>query len=188
MGTRRSTLYEDVEHILYDTATLDAAIADLGRRISADYAGTDLVVVGILKGALFFLADLIRRITIPLVMDFMAISSYGEATQTSGVARIVKDLEENIEGRHVLIVEEVVDSGLTAGYLLKTLALRRPASLKICALLDKPYRRILETPIHYKGLTANDEFLVGYGLDFKDQYRHLPFVCTLAAEKGRGSM
>ncbi|MCL5774063.1 MAG: hypoxanthine phosphoribosyltransferase [Firmicutes bacterium] len=172
-------MLNDVEEILLSAEDIENRIKELAEKISSDYKGKELVLISVLKGSMFFTADLIRHISIPVILDFIAISSYGEATETSGVARIIKDLEENIENRHILIVEDIVDTGLTLGYLMRTLKLKNPASIKVCTLLDKPVRRILEVPIDYKGFEIEDKFVVGYGLDFLGKYRHMHFICTL---------
>ncbi len=154
-------------------------VAELGEQISRDYAGRSLLLVGVLKGAVFFLSDLMRYIDIPVEVDFMAVASYGSATDSSGVVRILKDLDAAIEGRDVLIVEDIVDSGLTLQYLLRNLGSRNPASLEVCALLTKPSRRKVELPSRYVGFQIADKFVVGYGLDYGEQYRNLPFVAAL---------
>ena len=148
-------------------------IKRLGRQISKDYEGKELFCVGVLKGALMFLADLVREITVPVSYDFMAISSYGAATKSSGVVRIIKDLDVPIESKHVLVVEDIIDSGLTLNYLLTNLRTRNIASLKVCTLLDRPYRRVVSVPVDYNGFVINDDFVVGYGLDFNQKYRNL---------------
>ena len=154
-------------------------VAELGEQISRDYAGRSLLLVGVLKGAVFFLSDLMRYIDIPVEVDFMAVASYGSATDSSGVVRILKDLDAAIEGRDVLIVEDIVDSGLTLQYLLRNLGSRNPRSLEVCALLTKPARRKVELPSRYVGFEIPDRFVVGYGLDYAEQYRNLPFVAVL---------
>ncbi len=157
-------------------------IAELGAEISADYAGKDLLLVGVLKGAVFFMADLMRHITVPCEVDFMAISSYGASTDSSGVVRILKDLDETIEGRNVLVVEDIIDSGLTLSYLKRTLGARHPASLEVCALLTKPERREVEVPVRYIGFEIPNRFVVGFGLDYAERYRNLRYVGVLADE------
>jgi hypoxanthine phosphoribosyltransferase len=161
---------------------LAARVEELAGRISRDYAGEEIVLVGILKGAVFFLADLARRIEVPVSLDFMAVSSYGSSTNSSGVVRILKDLDLDIGGRHVIIVEDVIDSGLTVSYLLKNLRSRRPASLEICALLTKPSRRRSEIACKYVGFEIPDKYVVGYGLDLADHYRTLEFIGVLTPE------
>jgi len=175
-------MLEDVGEIILDTETIQKRVAVLAETISRDYEGKNLIMICVLKGSMFFLADLIRKISIPVTLDFIGISSYGEATRTSGVVKITKDLEENIEGLDVLIVEDIVDTGLTLSYLINALKLRKPASIRICCLLDKTAHRLVDIPIDYRGFYIEDSFVVGYGLDFQDKYRHLPFVCVLKQE------
>ena len=169
-----------VGEILIEEPSLQKRIRELGREISADYAGRELLLVGVLKGAVFFMADLMRELTIPCEIDFMAISSYGDATDSSGIVRILKDLDINIEGRHVLVVEDIIDSGLTLSYLMRNLESREPASLEVCALLTKPSRREIDVPVRYVGFEIPNKFVVGYGLDFGERYRNLPFVGVLS--------
>jgi hypoxanthine phosphoribosyltransferase len=168
-----------VEEILIDEDRLGARIAELGDEISADYAGRDLLLIGVLKGAVFFMSDLMRRLTVPCEIDFMAISSYGASTDSSGVVRILKDLDINIQGRHVLVVEDIIDSGLTLSYLVRNLEAREPASLEICALLTKPERREIDVQVRYVGFEIPNRFVIGYGLDFAERYRNLPYVAVL---------
>ena len=168
-----------VTEVLIDRETLQRRISELGEEISADYTGRDLLLVGVLKGAVFFMADLMRGLTIPCEIDFMAISSYGDSTDSSGVVRILKDLDINIEGRDVLVVEDIIDSGLTLSYLLRNLESREPASLEICALLTKPDRREIDVPVRYVGFEIPNRFVIGYGLDFAERYRNLPYVGVL---------
>ncbi len=158
---------------------LQRRIAELGAEISRDYAGRELILVGVLKGAVLFLADLMRHIDVPCEIDFMAISSYGSQTDSSGVVRILKDLDAPIEGRDVLIVEDIIDSGLTLHYLLKNLRARNPASLEVCSLLTKPERRRVDLPIRYVGFEIPNRFAIGYGLDHAQRYRNLGFVAAL---------
>ncbi|HET7568631.1 MAG TPA: hypoxanthine phosphoribosyltransferase [Gaiellaceae bacterium] len=172
-------LQRAVGEVLIDEETLQTRIAALGEEISADYAGRDLLLVGVLKGAVFFLADLMRNLTVPCEIDFMAISSYGASTDSSGVVRILKDLDINIEGRDVLVVEDIIDSGLTLSYLMRNLEAREPASLEICALLTKPERREIDVPVRYTGFEIPNRFVIGYGLDFAERYRNLPYVGVL---------
>jgi hypoxanthine phosphoribosyltransferase len=174
-----SELEAAVGEVLIEEDALQERIAELGRRLSADYADRDLLLVGVLKGAVFFMADLMRRLTVPCEIDFMAISSYGAATGSSGVVRILKDLDLSIEGRHVLVVEDIIDSGLTLSYLTRTLEARAPASLEVCALLTKPDRREVDVPVRYVGFEIPNKFVIGYGLDFAERYRNLPFVGVL---------
>jgi hypoxanthine phosphoribosyltransferase len=158
---------------------LEARVRELGAEISRDYAGRDLVLIGVLKGAVLFLADLIRELEVPCEVDFMAVSSYGSSTDSSGVVRILKDLDASIEGRDVLLVEDIVDSGLTLHYLLKNLRARNPGSLEVCALLTKPERRRVDLPIRYVGFEIPNRFAIGYGLDHGQRYRNLPYVAAL---------
>jgi hypoxanthine phosphoribosyltransferase len=168
-----------VEEILIDESALHARIGELGDEISADYAGRDLLLIGVLKGAVFFMADLMRRLTVPCEIDFMAISSYGASTDSSGVVRILKDLDINIEARHVLVVEDIIDSGLTLSYLIRNLEAREPASLEVCALMTKPERREIDVDVRYVGFEIPNRFVIGYGLDFAERYRNLPYVGVL---------
>ena len=169
----------DIGEILVQPDELRRKVADLGAAISRDYAERDLLLVGVLKGAIFFLSDLMREITIPCEVDFMAVASYGSATDSSGVVRIIKDLDASIEGRHVLIVEDIVDSGLTLQYLLRNLRARGPESVEVCALLTKPERRKIELEARYVGFEIPNRFAIGYGLDHDERYRNLPFVAAL---------
>jgi hypoxanthine phosphoribosyltransferase len=168
-----------VGEILIEEEPLQARIAELGVEISSEYEGRDLLLVGVLKGAVFFMADLMRELSIPCEIDFMAISSYGAATDSSGVVRILKDLDTNIAGRDVLVVEDIIDSGLTLSYLMRSLKARKPASLEICALLTKPERREIEVPVKFVGFEIPNKFVIGYGLDFAERYRNLPYVAVL---------
>ena len=172
----------DIKEILISAAQLQARVAELGRAISADYAALNPVVVGVLKGVTLFMADLLRTITIPVEVDFLAVSNYSPEAHASGSVRLEKDLGMPITGRHVLFVEDVVDTGLTLNYLLHTLQARRPASLEVCALFNKPFHRLLDVPLKYTGFDLPDRFVVGYGLDFHEKYRNLPFVCLLKPE------
>jgi hypoxanthine phosphoribosyltransferase len=170
-----------IDRTLIDADELSKRVEELARQISVDYAGRELVLVCVLKGAVFFLADLARRLTIPCSLDFMAVSSYGSATDSSGTVRILKDLDMDIQEKHVLIIEDIIDSGLTLSYLTKNLKARRPASLEICALLTKPSRRRINLVCRYVGFEIPDEFVVGYGLDFAERYRTLDYIGTLKA-------
>jgi hypoxanthine phosphoribosyltransferase len=170
---------EAIGSVLVSREELQAKVAELGALISADYAGKELLLVGVLKGAVFFMADLARHITVPVSLDFMAVSSYGSSTDSSGVVRILKDLDTTIEGRHVLVVEDIIDSGLTLSYLMKNLRSRRPASLEVCALLTKPSRRRVEIRCRYIGFEIPNLFVVGYGLDLAERYRTLDYVASL---------
>jgi hypoxanthine phosphoribosyltransferase len=175
----QAELERAITEVLIDEETLKRRIVEVGEEISIDYAGQDLLLVGVLKGAVFFMSDLMRHLTISCEIDFMAISSYAGATESSGVVRILKDLDMNIEGRHVLVVEDIIDSGLTLSYLIRNLEAREPASLEVCALLTKPERREIEVPVRYVGFEIPNRFVVGYGLDFGEKYRNLPYVAVL---------
>jgi len=178
-GKRGIIVNDDVERILLSAVDIRAKVAELGRKISEDYQGKELIVVGILKGAAIFCSDLLREITVPVSLDFMAVSSYGASTKSTGVMRILKDLDESIQGKHVLLVEDIVDTGLTLNYLREYLEGRNPASLKVCVLLDKPSRRKTEVAVEYRGFEIPDEFVVGYGLDYAEKYRNLPYISVL---------
>ena len=177
-----TSVHSDVGEVLIDEETLRNRIVELGAEVSADYEGRDLLLVGVLKGAIFFISDLMRELTVPCEVDFMAISSYGAATDSSGVVRIIKDLEINISGRDVLVVEDIIDSGLTLSYLMRNLESREPASLEVCALLTKPERREIDVPVRYIGFEIPNRFVIGYGLDFAERYRNLPYVGVLDTE------
>jgi hypoxanthine phosphoribosyltransferase len=170
-----------IERVLVSEAELTRRVRELGAEISRDYAGRDLVLIGVLKGAVFFVSDLMRQMELSVEVDFMAVSSYGSATKSSGVVRILKDLDSAIQGRDVLIVEDIVDSGLTLRYLLRSLRGRNPSTLEVCALLVKPDARVVDVPVRYVGFEIPNEFVVGYGLDYQQRYRGLPYVATLAA-------
>ncbi|MDX6691001.1 MAG: hypoxanthine phosphoribosyltransferase [Solirubrobacteraceae bacterium] len=171
-----------VGEILVQPDDLSRRVRELGEQISLDYAGRDLLLVGVLKGAVFFLSDLMRHIDTPCEVDFMAVASYGSSTDSSGVVRILKDLDVALEGRHVLIVEDIIDSGLTLQYLLRSLGARNPESIEVCALLTKPERRKVELEPRYVGFEIPNRFVVGYGLDHRERYRNLPYVAALAGE------
>ncbi len=173
---------EDVKETLFTKEQIGEKISELGKAISRDYAGRDLVLIGILKGSVLFMADLLREITIPCSMDFMAVSSYGNATTSSGVVRILKDLDFIIEGKDVLVVEDIIDSGITLKYLIEYLEAKKPNSVEITCLLTKPERRKTEIDVKYLGFTVPDFFLVGYGLDFAEKYRNLPYIGILKEE------
>jgi hypoxanthine phosphoribosyltransferase len=173
-----------IGEILVQPDDLRRKVADLGAAISRDYDGRDLLLVGVLKGAVFFLSDLMREISVPCEVDFMAVASYGSATDSSGVVRILKDLDASIEGRNVLIVEDIVDSGLTLQYLLRNLRARGPASVEVCALLTKPDRRKIELEARYVGFEIPNRFAIGYGLDHGERYRNLPYVAALQHPNG----
>ena len=168
-----------IGEILVPAEDLRRRVRELAAEVSRDYEGKDLVLVGVLKGAVLFLSDLMRALDLQCEVDFMAVASYGSATKSSGVVRILKDLDAVIEDRDVLIVEDIVDSGLTLSYLLRTLKARHPASLEVCALLTKPERRKVELPIRYEGFAIPNKFAIGYGLDHAERYRNLPFVAAL---------
>ena len=181
--TRQPDLVADVAQVLLSEEQIQAKVLELGRRISADYAGRQVTLVSVLKGSLPFMADLMRAIAIPVQIDLMEVSSYGgTATESSGLVRILKDLSSSIDGRHVMIVEDIIDTGLTLNYLVRYLRGKNPASLRICTLLDKPARRLVEIEIDYRGFEIPDQFVVGYGLDFGEIYRNLRFVGVLRPE------
>lgn len=175
-------MLHDVETILLDKNVLAERVRELGETISRDFAGEEVLLVGILKGASVFLSDLIREISLPAYIDYMVVSSYGNSTETSGVVRIIKDLEEDIDGKNIIIVEDIIDTGLTLEYLKKNLLSRNPKCIKICTLLDKPARRQSQIQVDYKGFEVPDEFIVGYGIDYAEKYRNLPFVGILKRE------
>ena len=174
-----ATVKDAVGEILIEEDVLQGRIAELGAEVSRDYEGKDLLLVGVLKGAVFFLADLMRELSVPCEIDFMAISSYGAGTDSSGVVRILKDLDMNIAGRDVLVVEDIIDSGLTLSYLMRSLTARKPSSLEVCTLLTKPERREVDVPVRYVGFEIPNKFVIGYGLDFDQRYRNLPYVAVL---------
>lgn len=175
-------MQQDIQKILFTEEALNQRIEVLGKQITADYKDKPLTVVGILKGSNIFTSDLVRKIDLPLKMDFMAVSSYGNATESTGVVKIMKDLDRGIEGENILIVEDIVDSGLTLKYLKDILLTRNPASVKICTLLDKPLRRKEKVAVDYLGFEVPDEFIVGYGIDYAERYRNLPYVGVLKRE------
>lgn len=174
-----SELWDDVERVLLTRQQISERVAELGRRLSEDYTGKDPVLVSVLKGAYIFMADLSRVITIPCSVDFMAVSSYGRGTESSGTVQIIKDLDTNIQNKHVIVVEDILDSGVTLSHLLGLLKKRRPASLRLVTLLDKPARRQALVEVDYRGFEVPDAFLVGYGLDYAEKYRNLPDICIL---------
>lgn len=175
-------MLEDIESILIDEDKLAKRIKEIGQEISEDFAGEEIMLVGILKGASVFMSDLIRQISLPVYIDYMVVSSYGNSAETSGVVRIIKDLEDNIDGKNIIIVEDIIDTGLTLSYLKQNLLSRNPKTLKICTLLDKPARREKEINIDYRGFEVPDEFIIGYGIDYAEKYRNLPFVGLLKRE------
>jgi hypoxanthine phosphoribosyltransferase len=178
---------DDIAEILVDEASIAQRVRELGAQIAQDYRDRDLVLVSILKGALPFLADLMRQVQIPLALDFLEVSSYGNATETSGVVRILKDLAKPIEARDVLVVEDILDTGHTLSFVLEHLRSQRPASLRLCTLLDKPARRVIPITIDYRGFEIPDKFVVGYGLDYAEKYRNLPFIGVLKPEVYRST-
>jgi hypoxanthine phosphoribosyltransferase len=173
---------DDIESVLIPAADIDAKLRELAARLSSDFAGEEILLIGVLKGALLVMADLARHLEISCALDFMAVSSYGSSTSSSGVVRILKDLDTDIEGRNVVIVEDIVDSGLTLDYLVKNLRSRKPAALEVLSLLTKPTRREVDLPIRYVGFEVPDVFVVGYGLDYAEHYRTLPCIATLRPE------
>lgn len=176
-------MLEDIEKILLTKEDIARKVKQLGEEITLDYQGKEnILLVGVLKGAFIFLADLMRNIKLPVQVDFMAVSSYGASTESSGVVRILKDLDQDIEGKNLIIVEDIIDSGLTLSYMCKILESRKPVSLKICSLLDKPSRRKVDLKVDYLGFQIPDEFVVGYGLDYSEKYRNLPCIGVLKPE------
>jgi hypoxanthine phosphoribosyltransferase len=183
----RMSLHDDVEVVLLDADAIANRVAELGAQLTADYAGREPVLVSVLKGAFIFLADLMRAMDLPASIDLMEVSSYGAGTETSGQVRILKDLSKPIEGRDVIVVEDIIDTGLTLNYLLRYLSERKPASIRVCCLLDKPARRLADIPIDYRGFTIPDRFVIGYGLDFDERYRNLPYIGVLKPSVYGGS-
>ncbi|NLP29327.1 MAG: hypoxanthine phosphoribosyltransferase [Clostridia bacterium] len=175
-------MINDIKEILLDEEKINEKVTELGGLISQDYKDEELVLIGVLKGSVMFMSDLMKAITIPCCMDFMAVSSYGSSTQTSGVVRILKDLDYDIEGKKVLIVEDIIDSGITLKYLLEYLRARKPSSIEVVCLLNKPERRRVEIEVKYQGFEVPDHFLVGYGLDYDEKYRNLPYIGILKEE------
>ncbi len=175
-------MQNDVDEVMITDDQIREKTAELGRKLTEDYRGKNPLLICVLKGGLMFLADLMREIDIPVEIDFMAVSSYGDTTESSGVVRILMDLDRNIEGRHVLIVEDIIDTGRTLTYIIENLRTRDPASIKVCTLLNKPARRVLDIPIDYVGFEIPDRFVIGYGLDYGEIYRNLPFVGVLKPE------
>ncbi len=178
---------DEVEKVLFTEEEIKARVKELARQISEDYKGKDLLLVGILRGAIVLVADLIRELNIPVAVDFIAISSYGLATKSSGVVRILKDLDEDIRNRHILLIEDIIDTGLTISYLLKNLKARQPASLEVCTLLLKESKQRIPLNIRYLGFVVPDKFVVGYGLDFAQKYRYLRSICALKQEVCAGA-
>lgn len=188
LSPHMKTFENDIEQVLLSSEEIQRKIAEIGAQITQDYAGGDLLLVGVLKGAFVFMADLSRHIHLPLEFDFMAVSSYGAATHTSGVVRILKDLDHEIQGRNVLVVEDIVDSGLTLSYLLKNLRTRKPASLEVVALMQKTGVQRVPLDIRYRAFEIPSVFVVGYGLDYAERFRNLPFVGTLRPEVYRDAV
>lgn len=176
------SMLDDIKEVLIETEQLAERVRELGEEISEDYAGKEILMIGVLRGAVIFMADLARAISVPVAIDFMAVSSYGASTTSSGIVRILKDLDEELDGKHVLIVEDIIDSGLTLNYLVENLKARKPASVKLCTLLNKPSRRKAPVHVDYNGFTIPDYFVVGYGLDYAEKYRNLPFIGVLKPE------
>ena len=174
-------MFDDIEKILINDTELKEKVIELGKNISDDYKGLSPVFITVLRGSIIFLCDLIREVKIPISLDFLSVSSYSGQSHT-GVVRIIKDLDENIENKHVILIEDIIDTGLTLNYIIGMLRERKPASIKVCALLDKKVRRIIDIPIDYKGFEIPDEFVVGYGMDYNQQYRNLPFIGILKEE------
>ena len=175
----QGSIHDDVEEILLSGQEIADRVSELGAQLAADYAGRDPVLVSVLKGSIIFLADLIRSMEMPVSLDLMEVSSYGASTETSGQVRILKDLSKPIAGRDVIVVEDIIDTGLTLNYLLKYLRDRSPASIRICCLLDKPARRLADIDIDYRGFSIPDRFVIGYGLDYDERYRNLPYIGVL---------
>ena len=171
---------KETVRVLIPEDKVDERIAQLGAQISQDYAGRQVHLIGILKGSIFFICELAKRITVPVTMDFMSVSSYGAGTKSSGVVKLIKDLDEPVNGKEILVVEDIIDSGRTLSYLLKNLSDRQPASISLCTLLDKPERREVDVEVDYQGFHIPDEFVVGYGLDYDQRYRNLPYIGVLS--------
>lgn len=176
------SMHDDIREVLFSEEEIAEIVRNMGRQISEDYKGKNLFLVSVLKGSLPFMADLMRQITIPCTIDFLAVSSYGKDTKTSGEVRVIKDLDASLEGKDLLIVEDILDSGVTLSYLLKMLSARNPASIRLCTLLDKPERRRVDIHADYVGTSVPDEFIVGYGLDYAEEYRNLPYIGVLKPE------
>ena len=172
-------MLQDIERVLLSEEQLRQRVRELGEEISKEYAGKEILMIGVLRGAVMFMADLARAITVPVMIDFMAVSSYGTSTSSSGIVRILKDLDEEVAGKHVLIVEDIIDSGLTLSYLVDNIKSRQPVSVRICTLLNKPERRKVDLEVNYNGFVVPDEFVVGYGLDYAEKYRNVPFIGIL---------
>lgn len=179
-------MINDIQEVLLSADEIATRVKEIGDQISADYAGEEILMIGVLRGAVIFMSDLARAISIPVAIDFMAVSSYGASTTSSGIVRILKDLDEEVAGRHLLVVEDIIDSGLTLNYLLDNLHSRKPASIRLVTLLNKPERRKKEVHVDYNGFTIPDHFVVGYGLDYAEKYRNLPFIGILKPEAYEG--
>lgn len=176
------SMHDDIREVLFSEEEIAEIVRNMGRQISEDYKGKNLFLVSVLKGSLPFMADLMRQITIPCTIDFLSVSSYGKGTKTSGEVRVIKDLDASLEGKDLLIVEDILDSGVTLSYLMKMLSARNPASIRLCTLLDKPERRRVDVHADYVGTSVPDEFIVGYGLDYAEEYRNLPYIGVLKPE------
>ena len=172
-------LEQDIERVLFSEEELDRRVSEIAAEINRDYAGKEPMLISVLRGSFVFMADLIRKIEVPCTVDFMSVSSYGRGTTSSGQVQITKDLSDDIEGKDIIVVEDILDSGNTLSYLLQLLQARKPASMKLCTLLDKPDRRVKEVHVNYTGFTIPDEFVVGYGLDYAEKYRNLPYIGIL---------
>ena len=172
-------LEQDIERVFFSEEALDKRVSEIAAEINRDYAGKEPMLISVLRGSFVFMADLIRKIEVPCTVDFMSVSSYGRGTTSSGQVQITKDLSDDIEGKDIIVVEDILDSGNTLSYLLQLLQARKPASMKLCTLLDKPDRRVKEVHVDYTGFTIPDEFVVGYGLDYAEKYRNLPYIGIL---------
>ena len=172
-------LEQDIERVLFSEEELNKRVSEIAAEINRDYAGKEPMLISVLRGSFVFMADLIRKIEVPCTVDFMSVSSYGRGTTSSGQVQITKDLSDDIEGKDIIVVEDILDSGNTLSYLLQLLQARKPASMKLCTLLDKPDRRVKEVHVDYTGFTIPDEFVVGYGLDYAEKYRNLPYIGIL---------
>ena len=177
-----SMMEQDIQRVLFTQERLKSRVAEIAREIERDYEGREIMLISVLRGSFIFMADLCREIQLPCTLDFMSVSSYGTGTSSSGQVQITKDLSEDITGRHILVVEDILDSGNTLNYLLRILENRHPASIRLCALLDKPERRVKPVELHFRGFTVPDDFVVGYGLDYAEKYRNLPYIGVLKPE------
>ena len=175
-------LEKDIQEVLFSEEQLKKRVEEIGKQIQQDYAGKEIMLIAVLRGSFVFMADLCRAIDLPCTLDFMSVSSYGKGTSSSGQVQITKDLSEDISGRHIIVVEDILDSGNTLSYLLKVLENRKPASIRLCTLLDKPDRRVKQVDVHYCGFSIPDAFVVGYGLDYAEMYRNLPYIGILKPE------